>query len=196
MRDVSDLTDTLDEGRASSVSAGHWSSAIPRPRAEASESRHPWRHRSARGAPASSARDPTSGRRVRRPQRAITPGWLWTKTARSACHERADPRIRPTSSQAAPNDDRAVGERPSRAEPGQAITAIGSVGTSIEEQGGYVHHKAGRGTPRTCSARARLFEPPGFDILDSGCQIVVPLQVSAHETEVRDGAGHRSPARR
>jgi hypothetical protein len=99
-------------GRASSVSAGHWSSAIPRPRAEAPESRHPWRHRSARGAPASSARDPTSGRRVRRPQRAITLGWLWTKTVRSACHKRADQRTRPMSSQAAPNDDRAVASDP------------------------------------------------------------------------------------
>jgi hypothetical protein len=35
-----------------------------------------------------------------------------------------------------------------------------------------------------------------FDIHDSGCQIVIPLQVSARETEVRDGAGHKDPARR
>ena len=63
--------------------AGGCCGAARRPRDAASGSRRPWRRRSGRAAPASSAREQASGRRVRRPQRAIMLGWLWTVTVRS-----------------------------------------------------------------------------------------------------------------
>ena len=48
-------------------------------------SRRPLPRRSVRAAPANSAREQASGRRVRRPQRAIMLGVLLTVTVRSAC---------------------------------------------------------------------------------------------------------------
>src|SRR4051812_23124950 len=53
-----------------------------------------------------------------------------------------------------------------------------------------------RSTVAWIKPRTSLWTPARFDIHDSGCQIVIPLHVSARETEVRDGAGYRDPARR
>ena len=72
------------------------------------------------------------------------------------------------------HDDRAAACGPVDLTPATPSLPLRSVGTSIEEQGGYVHHNASRRTPRTCSARAHLFEPPDLTSLILDVKLAFP----------------------
>ena len=94
------------------------------------------------------------------------------------------------------HDDRAAACGPVDLTPATPSLPLRSVGTSIEEQvdtSATTPTAERLGQVQTAYVSSNAFR---FDILGSGCQIDLPLPASAHETGVRDGAGHTSPAHR